>query len=303
MSRPSTRHAYWALLGALSFATMGVCVKFASAEYSNFEIVMYRGLIGAIVMAVWMRQTQTSAKTQVPLMHLWRSMVGVTALLCWFYSLAYIPIATGMTLNYMSSVWLGVILLSAGWLFQTQRANAKRQLPLMLTIVMGFVGVAMLLRPTFQGEHAFAALIGLLSGIGAAFAYLQVGALTKIGEPESRVVFYFSLGGMVAGAAGTYWNGMHGWTWTALWIIPVGVLATLGQWCITKAYGSGATLLVANLQYAGIAFAALYGVVIFQDQMPWFSWLGMAIIVVSGMLASALRARALPEPAPQEMDT
>ncbi len=303
MSRPSTRHAYWALLGALSFATMGVCVKFASAEYSNFEIVMYRGLIGAIVMAVWMRQTQTSAKTSVPLMHLWRSMVGVSALLCWFYALAYIPIATGMTLNYMSSVWLGVILLSAGWLFQTQRANAKRQLPLMLTIVMGFVGVALLLRPTFQGEHAFAALIGLLSGIGAAFAYLQVGALTKIGEPESRVVFYFSIGGMVAGAVGTYWNGMHAWTWTALWIVPVGVLATLGQWCITKAYGSGATLLVANLQYAGIAFAAIYGVVIFQDVMPWFSWLGMAIIVVSGMLASVLRARALPEPAPQEMDT
>jgi S-adenosylmethionine uptake transporter len=303
MNRPSTRQAYWALLGALAFATMGVCVKFASTHYSNFEIVMYRGMIGAVFMAVWMRQTRTSAKTQVPLMHLWRSMVGVSALLCWFYALAYIPLATGMTLNYMSSVWLGVILLSAGWLFQTQRAHAKRQLPLMLTIVMGFVGVALLLRPTFQGEHAFAALVGLCSGIGAAFAYLQVGALTKIGEPESRVVFYFSIGGMVAGAMGALWTGFHGWHVTALWIVPVGVLATLGQWCITKAYGSGATLLVANLQYAGIAFAALYGVVIFQDQMPWFSWLGMAIIVVSGMLASVLRARALPEPAPQEVDT
>jgi S-adenosylmethionine uptake transporter len=56
------------------------------------------------------------------------------------------------------------------------------------------------------------------------------------------------------------------------------------------------------LQYAGIAFAALYGVAIFNDQLPWFSWLGMGVIVVSGMLATLLRARALPEPAPQEMD-
>lgn len=303
MNRPSTRHAYWALLGALSFATMGVCVKFASASYSHYEIVMYRGLIGAIFMGVLMGKAGISVKTSVPLMHLWRSIVGVTALMCWFYALGRIPIATGMTLNYMSSVWIGVILLSTGWLFQAQRANARRQLPLMVTIVMGFVGVALLLRPTFEGENALAAVVGLISGIGAAFAYLQVSALTKIGEPESRVVFYFSIGGTLAGAAGTYWYGASAWSWTALWLLPVGVLATLGQWCITKAYGSGATLLVANLQYAGIAFAALYGLVIFEDQMPWFSWLGMGIIVVSGMLASVLRARALPEPAPQEMDT
>ena len=303
MNRPSTRHAYWALLGALSFATMGVCVKFASSVYSHYEIVMYRGAIGAVFMGMLMVKAGVSAKTDVPLMHLWRSIVGVTALMCWFYALGRIPIATGMTLNYMSSVWIGVILLSAGWLFQSQRANARRQLPLMVTIVMGFIGVALLLRPTFESDDALAAVVGLISGIGAAFAYLQVSALTKIGEPESRVVFYFSVGGMLAGAVGTYWSGANGWSWTALWLIPVGVLATLGQWCITKAYGSGATLLVANLQYAGIAFAALYGLVIFQDEMPWFSWLGMGIIVVSGMLASVLRARALPEPAPQEIDT
>ena len=303
MTTPANpRNAYWALLGALAFATMGVCVKFAAQGYNSFEIVMYRGLIGAIFMGIWLKRTGTPFTTTVPLMHVWRSIVGVAALLSWFYALARIPLATGMTLNYMSSVWIGVILLTAGWLFQSQRANAKRQLPLMVTIVCGFIGVAMLLRPTFESDQAFAAVVGLCSGLGAALAYLQVSALTKVGEPETRVVFYFSVSGFVAGGVGAWMIGHSPLSWYALWLIPVGLLATLGQWCITRAYGSGATLLVANLQYVGIAFAALYGVVIFNDGLPWFSWAGMGVIVVSGMLATLLRARALPEPAPQEMD-
>ncbi len=296
------RHAYWSLLGALAFASMGVCVKFASESYHNFEIVMYRGLIGVLFMGLWVRQSGVGLATPVPLMHVWRSIVGVTALLSWFYALARIPIATGMTLNYMSSVWIGVILLTTGWLYQSQRQAARRQLPLMVTIVSGFIGVALLLRPTFQSDESFAAMMGLGSGFLASLAYLQVSALTKAGEPETRVVFYFSLASFICGAIGTAILGHSPLSWNAIWLIPVGLLATLGQWCITRAYGSGATLLVANLQYAGIAFAALYGVVIFQDVLPWFSWLGMAIIVVSGMLATALRARALPTPAPKEMD-
>ena len=302
MAPSQPKHAYWSLLGALAFATMGVCVKFASEGYHNFEIVMYRGLIGVLFMGALVRQTGAGFATPVPLMHVWRSIVGVTALLSWFYALARIPIATGMTLNYMSSVWIGVILLATGWLYQSKRGQTKRQLPLMVTIISGFFGVALLLRPTFESDQSFAALVGLSSGFMASLAYLQVSALTKLGEPETRVVFYFSLASCLCGAIGTWWIGASGWSWHAIWLVPVGLLATLGQWCITRAYGSGATLLVANLQYAGIAFAALYGVVIFQDDMPWFSWLGMAIIVISGMLATVLRARALPDPAPKEMD-
>ncbi|MEY2994753.1 MAG: hypothetical protein RL357_1688 [Pseudomonadota bacterium] len=301
MPKPQPKHAYWSLLGALAFATMGVCVKFASEGYHNFEIVMYRGLIGMFFMGALVRQTHVGFATTVPLMHVWRAIVGVASLLSWFYALARIPIATGMTLNYMSSVWIGVILLTTGWLYQSNRGNAKRQLPLMLTIISGFVGVALLLRPTFDSDQSFAALVGLSSGLLASLAYLQVSALTKIGEPETRVVFYFSLASFVSGAVGTLWMGASGWSWHAIWLIPVGLLATLGQWCITRAYGSGATLLVANLQYAGIAFAALYGVFIFQDELPWFSWLGMGIIVVSGMLATVLRARALPQTPPKEI--
>jgi S-adenosylmethionine uptake transporter len=84
-----------------------------------------------------------------------------------------------------------------------------------------------------------------------------------------------------------------------MWLLPIGLLAALGQLCMTKAYSSGATLVVANLQYSGIVFAALYGLFLFGDQIPLVGWAGMALIVASGIAATALRNRTLPR-APAE---
>ena len=74
--------------------------------------------------------------------------------------------------------------------------------------------------------------------------------------------------------------------------LPVGLLASLGQMCMTRAYSQGATLVVANLQYSGIVFGALYGMMLFDDQLPLTGWIGMALIVASGILATVLRERA-----------
>ena len=61
----------------------------------------------------------------------------------------------------------------------------------------------------------------------------------------------------------------------------------------------GATLVVANLQYSGIVFAALYSLFLFGDDIPMLGWAGMALIVASGIVATLLRARAAPN-APAE---
>ena len=158
----------------------------------------------------------------------------------------------------------------------------------------------MMLRPTLGEGQAVGALVGLMSGIFSAFAYLQVAALARAGEPESRTVFYFSIGAVLAGALGMLFAGVSDWHWPgALWLLPIGVLAVFGQLCMTRAYSSGATMVVANLQYSGIVFAGLYSLTIFGDQLPLIGWLGMALIIVSGITATVLRDRAVPN-APAE---
>jgi S-adenosylmethionine uptake transporter len=67
---------------------------------------------------------------------------------------------------------------------------------------------------------------------------------------------------------------------------------------MTRAYSRGPTMLVANLQYSGIVFAAVYGLILFGDQIALVGWAGMALIVGSGLVATVLRSRmALTAPA------
>jgi len=176
---------------------------------------------------------------------------------------------------------------------------------LVLTVLTGFVGVVLMLRPSLDQNQAFAGLVGLLSGMTAAFAYMQVVALSRLGEPESRTVFYFAVGSAVAGGVAMVFTGTSAWPgWPALWLLPIGVLAAAGQLCMTRAYSraktSRGTLVVANLQYSGIVFAAIYSVVLFNDQIPPIGWLGMVLIVGSGIVATVLRARAAPDTPAEE---
>ena len=178
-------------------------------------------------------------------------------------------------------------------------------MPLLLTVLAGFAGVLMLLRPSINPQQGFAAVVGLLSGITAAFAYMQVMALSRMGEPSIRTVFYFAVGSAVAGALGMLVGGTSTWSWHgALWLLPLGVLAATGQLCITQAYAAArthhGTLVVANLQYSGIVFAAIYGMLVFDDAIPLVGWAGMALIIASGIAATALRKSAAPESPAEE---
>jgi drug/metabolite transporter (DMT)-like permease len=300
------------LAAAFFFATMAVCVKFASVYFNSAELVFYRGLLGMFFMWALARTRGVALATRYPGMHMWRSLVGVISLGAWFYAIAQLPLATAMTLNYMSSVWIATFLVGGALLMGLLPARGGRaaseatgvgagfsQGPLVLTVITGFIGVVMMLRPTIEQNQAFAGLIGLMSGLLAAFAYMQVMALARVGEPETRTVFYFAVGSAVAGGLGMLVAGISEWHWKpALWLIPLGVLASLGQLCMTRAYSMAktrsATLVVANLQYSGIVFGAIYSLVLFGDQIPLLGWAGMALIVASGIAATVLRARAAP---------
>ncbi|NMM13294.1 MAG: DMT family transporter [Rhodoferax sp.] len=292
--------ALWMVLGAFFFATMTVGIKVASGSFSTFELVFYRGVVSVIFMGLVLRTRGTSLKTTIPMMHAWRSVIGVLSLSTWFYAIAHLPLATAMTLNYMSGVWVAAFIVGGAVLY----GQAQRQGPLMVTVLTSFAGVVLMLRPTLDQHQLFAGLVGLLSGMGAALAYLQVTALGKAGEPEGRTVFYFSVGTAAVGLTGIAFTGLTPWSaasWQATaWLVPIGVLASLGQWCMTRAYSRGSTLLVANLQYSGIVFAAIYSLLLFGDQIALLGWAGMGLIVASGLAATVLRSRAIPNTPAEE---
>lgn len=297
--------ALWMIVASLLFTFMGVSIKFASAGFSSAEMICYRGLIGMAFMWGFARMEGVSLRTKFVRMHAWRSTIGVLALGTWFYAIASLPLATANALNYMSSLWIAVFVMAGSLVARMQGNGGASQAPadasLVLSVIVGFGGVLLLLRPELPADELFAGIVGLLSGLGAALAYMQVVALSKVGEPESRTVFYFALGCAVGGGIWMSLTGLSAWSWSAgIWLLPIGILAALGQWCMTRAYadttGHAGTLLVANLQYTGILFSAMLGALFFGDSIPAQGWIGIAATIASGIAATLIRMRAASAP-------
>lgn len=283
------------MLGAaFLFALMAVCVKLAATRYGAAEIVMYRSLFGAGFIALWVRWRGGSLRSAVPAMHAWRSAVGVAALLLWFQAIAAgLPLATAMTLNYMSSVWMALFLLAAAAWSGRSRLDRRLDRRLLAAVLVGMAGVALALRPSLARDQLMPALAGLASGICAALAYLQVRALSRIGEPDYRVVFYFCAGGVGVGALLALGQGgfaRHDARGVAL-LLAIGALATVAQLMMTRAYAIGSALVNASLNYSGIGFAFAFGVLWFGETVSVGTLVGIALIVGAGLAATLLRAR------------
>lgn len=288
------------LLSTFLFATMGVAVKLASSQYGAGEIVFYRGLTGALLMVLLSRAQGISLRTSVPGMHFWRGASGVCALTLWFYAIGGLPLATAITLNYMSSVWMALFLIGGAVLMGAVRVDGK----LVMTVMLGFAGVALILRPTIEHNQLWHGLMGLLSGVLPATAYLQVTALGRAGEPEIRVVFYFSLGSMLVGGCIAAFSGLHAHTWRgATLLLATGLLAAIAQLLMTRAYAIGRQLMNASLQYMGIVFSFLYGVWLFDDPVTGMAIAGMVLIVGAGVGATVLRNQAAPQTTPPSAES
>ncbi len=65
----------------------------------------------------------------------------------------------------------------------------------------------------------------------------------------------------------------------------------MAQMAMTRAYRVGKVLVVANLQYTGIVFSSLWGLALWGDRFGWHVWLGIGVILASGIAATFYNTR------------
>jgi S-adenosylmethionine uptake transporter len=274
------------LAAALCFSVMGALVKSVGHRFSGFELLAWRGLVGMVVLGGWIIHKRLSLLTERPGAHLSRSLVGTLSILCFFYSLVHLPLATSLTLNYSSPLFMAAFLVATGAL-----AGSRRWL-FLLPILGGFAGVLLMMQPTIERQDIGGLAAGLFGGATGATAYLLVKSLGRSGEPEWRVVFYFSVVNAVVGIIAASFTGWHKLDGPGLLtIVGIGLLALAGQVMMTRAFGQGRTLVVGALQYSGIMFAGLIGWLVFAEALDALEWWGIALIAASGVAATMLSNR------------
>jgi drug/metabolite transporter (DMT)-like permease len=271
----------WMIAASALFACMGVCVKLGASLFSSAELVFYRGAIALLGLWGFVLLRRLSLATPHWRAHLWRGLAGSVSLIMYFYAISALPLATAVTLNYTSPLFLALIL--AVWAGERVRGT------LILALALGLAGVVLLLRPSIASEQWLGGLAALASGASAGIAYYNVRQLGRLGEPEWRTVFYFSLASTLIGlpwliaSQTVHEPGVQ----DALLVLGVGGFGALAQLAMTRAYKHGKPLVSASLAYSTVIFASLFGMLLWDEVLPWPSWLGIGLIVASGLIATA----------------
>lgn len=270
----------WMVVAAALFTVTNVSLKYAHQTYGyqTGELVFWRMLFSVAALGGLAVLQGKTFRTPHWKAHVNRSVSGTVAMFCIFYALLHLPLATGVTLSYTSSIFLALLSIVV--------LREKISVYAQAVLLLGFAGVVLLLNPSFRSGQEAAALVGLIGGLLSGWAYLQVRELSLLGEPGWRVVFYFSSVGVLMSAV---LASVQGWTplsrEAAPVLLAVGLSAMLAQLAMTRAYKVGRKLTVASLAYLTVAFSSLSGIALFGDWPQWQEWLGMAVIVAAGILS------------------
>jgi drug/metabolite transporter (DMT)-like permease len=269
----------WMLIATFFFALMGTFVKLGGENFTTTELVFYRSSISLFFIMSIMRWNKVSYSSNYIKLHLTRSSIGFISLLFFFYAIKHLPLSTAISLNYTSPLFLGLLMPLI------LRRKIKRWL--FLAVAIGFIGVFFILKPTFENQNYFAGLVGLISGLGAAMAYLFVTQLGQLKEPDLRTIFYFTLISTFCSGIMMLFDEIHNIQFKYILILfGLGVSATIAQIAITKAYRVGNTLGNAGLSYLTIIFSTIIGVVWFGEFIDWQTAFGILLIIISGIFAS-----------------
>jgi drug/metabolite transporter (DMT)-like permease len=268
----------WMLVASFLFACMGVCVKFAAETHSAVEITFYRSFISLILMFGLVRLRGVSLVTAHWRWQISRGVVGFSALFAYFYAITLLPLATAVTLNYTSAIFLAIYLALAGM---------RMRVGILGALAVGLIGVVLLLKPTLHADQLIGGLIGLGSGVLAGMAYFSVRELGARGEPETRTVFYFSLVSSVCAGIWLIFSELHTVDLkSGLLLLGVASFATVAQLAMTRAYTRGRTMMSAALAYSTVIFSSLFGALFWGEVLDASAWLAIGLIILSGIAAT-----------------
>jgi drug/metabolite transporter (DMT)-like permease len=284
------------LVSTLSYAIMGAGTKVAVPLAGLWAVIFWRSVFITLLTYVLGRARGVSMRPVNHWLLFWRSLAGFIAMVCYFWALSQIPMATASALLYTNPV---LVVLLAGVLISEQVPRGT--LPLALA---AFTGVLLVMRPDADGLD-LGEVAALTAGVLAALAYLAVRRLRTTDTTEG-IVFYFSAF-CVLGAVPFAFSGAFGSPIptdpNAWWyFLVVGFGAAGGQLAMTQAYQLEKASVVGPFSYATVIWSALLGWALFGEPVDATSAVGIGLIVAAGVWLSR-RASAADIRAAERLET
>ncbi len=293
------------VIGLFVFSLQDVIIKLFSKEYSILQIVIVRSVIALTLVGiiVAMRLGRSGFRVYQPFKITLKGVLGFLSYLAYYLSIASLPLIDAVTITFTAPILVVV--------FSSLLIGEPVGLRRWLATLTGFAGV--LIAVGFEGRLAnIAIVLAFLAALTYALNSVMARYISSEDSPWT-VTFYFTLAHSVSGVI-TYLivlitvNGqvaahpsfaflVRDWTQpdqTDLAIMAsLGVIATIGFFCLNKAYLSARAATVAPFEYSYIIWAALFGYMIWDEIPAVMTIVGLAILIGSNIFALRTEVRSI----------
>ena len=279
------------LFASLLFAFMGAMAKELSDSMSSVEVVFFRNVFGVFLISISIYKSPLKQLGGKFWLLVFRGMAGFIALLFFFYNISQIPLGEAMTFSKTSTIFTAIL----AYVFLKEKLGVKGW----IGVFIGFTGIIFITE--FDGSTLSKTdYLGILSGVGAALAYTSVRELRKFYDSRAIVLSFMTIGTigplflMILSAfySNPSLDFMLGefiipkpndW----IYIILLGIFATLAQIYMTKAYSFAKAGIIGTISYSNIVFSIVLGLILGDNFPSILIVFGILLIVLSGLLVSS----------------
>lgn len=292
----TTLHAEKPLIGALlaifaflCLSLAGVFAKMVTGAVPEITIFCFQFGVCFIFCLPWVfsRGIKRIYTRRLP-MQIVRGVLGLLSYLAFLESLGKIPLVNATVLLYASPLWVPLILFV--WL---RVKVAKR---LWWSILIGFAGMLLIVRPSGDEFVHFGTLLALLSGFLYGVVTVVVRQLLHT-EPTDRILFYYFLICMLISLPIVllHWQPLTEREWTILLVSGVAMFGC--QFGFTQALRFADPSVVAVFSYTGVVFSGIFGFILFRQVPSMLGFFGILLVIIGGgltILKTKKRARTVP---------
>lgn len=273
------------LLSICVFVVMASLIKATADEVPPGQAVFFRSFFAIPVIVGWLvvrGELRHGLESRNPMGHVWRGLVGTTAMGLGFAALGLLPLPEATAIGYAAP--LLVVVFAA--MFLGEKVGAFR----LSTVALGMVGVLIVLSPRLSAGHdaistreTLGAVVALMGAVFTALAQVFVRKLV-LTEDTATIVFWFSVTASVLSLVTLPW----GWvlpSWQALgMLVCAGLLGGVGQVLLTSSYRHADASVIAPFEYASMLLALGVGFFVFGEVPTLTMLAGAAIIIAAGVL-------------------
>lgn len=274
---------FWMVLAALGYSLSAGLVRKLAADFSAFELVFLRTVVGLAMLLPWLvlRVGRGSLKTRRLPLFVLRSSLTYLAMVSTFYALGKMPIADVYALQFtlpLFTILLAVMVLG-------ERAGIDSW----LACIAGFLGTLVILRPGFE-DITLAAMAALASAAFYGAANICIKALSRT-ESAVLITVYANIIMLPLSALPAVFA-WHTPEWRHVpWILALGVTNTLGQLVLARAIAAADARVVWPFDFLRLPFAVAIGYFMFAELPGVWTWLGAVIIFGSSYYIIQREAR------------